>query len=99
MIDYATPLLLALCGIGVAVIGAFFYKIGRSDERNHAKQEYEAENANLRMFINLKETCWKYVGLCDECPYNGMDDEHDDCNCTVQEKIDALARELRIGVN
>lgn len=59
----------------------------------------EAENDKLRTFIGLKETCWKYVGWCDECPYNGVDDEHDDCNCTVQEKIDALAHELRIEVN
>lgn len=61
--------------------------------------QLKAENDKLRMFIDLKETCWKYVGWCNECPYNGMDDEHDDCNCTVQEKIDALARELRIETN
>ena len=56
------------------------------------------ENAKLRTFIDLKETCWKYVGWCDECPYNGVDDEHDDCNCTVREKVSSLARELGIEV-
>lgn len=56
------------------------------------------ENAKLRELIDLKETCWKYVGWCDECPYNGVDDEHDNCICTVQEKIDSLARELGIEV-
>lgn len=56
------------------------------------------ENAKLRTFIDLKETCWKYVGWCNECPYNGVDDEHDDCNCTVREKVNSLARELRIEV-
>lgn len=61
-------------------------------------EELRAENAKLRTFIDLKEACWKYVGWCDECPYNGVDDEHDDCNCTVQEKINSLARELRIEV-
>lgn len=58
-----------------------------------------AENAKLRTLIGLKETCWKYVGWCDECPYNGVDDEHDDCNCTVQERISSLARELGIEVD
>ena len=57
------------------------------------------ENAKLRTFIDLKETCWKYVGWCDECPYSGVDDEHDNCNCTVQEKINSLARELGIEVD
>lgn len=58
----------------------------------------EAENAKLRTFIDLKETCWKYIGWCGECPYNGVDDEHDDCNCTVREKVNSLARELGIEV-
>lgn len=62
-------------------------------------QKYKAENAKLRMFIDLKETCWKYVGWCAECPYNGIDDEHDNCNCTVQEKIESLARELGIEMD
>lgn len=56
----------------------------------------ESENAKLREFIDLRETCWKYIGWCDECPCNGMDDEHDDCNCTVQEKVSSLARELGV---
>lgn len=55
-----------------------------------------AENAKLREFIGLKKTCWKYVGWCDECPYNGVDDENDDCNCTVREKVNSLARELGV---
>lgn len=59
----------------------------------------DAENAKLREFIGLKETCWKYVGWCNECPYNGVDDEHDDCNCTVREKVSSLARELGIEVD
>ena len=63
------------------------------------KRCYMAENAKLRTFIGLKEACWKYVGWCDECPYNGVDDEHDDCNCTVHEKINSLARELEIEVD
>jgi hypothetical protein len=54
--------------------------------------------ARLPMPIGLKESCWKYVGWCDECPYNGVDDEHDNCSCTIQEKIDSLARELGIEV-
>jgi hypothetical protein len=62
-------------------------------------EKLEAENAKLRTFIDLKETCWKYVGWCDECPYNGVDDEHDDCNCTVREKVSSLARELGIEVD
>lgn len=62
-------------------------------------QRANAENAKLRMFIDLKETCLKYVGWCDECPYNGADDEHDDFNCTVQEKINLLARELEVEVD
>ncbi len=59
-------------------------------------QRAHREKAKLRMFIDLKETCWKYVGWCDECPYNGVDDEHDDCNCTVREKVNSLARELGV---
>lgn len=57
-----------------------------------------SENDKLRTFIGLKDTCWKYVGWCDECPYNGVDDENDDCKCTVQERINSLARELGIEV-
>ena len=60
--------------------------------------ELGAENTKLREFIGLKETCWKYVGWCNECPYNGVDDEHGDCNCTVREKVSSLARELGIEV-
>lgn len=56
------------------------------------------ENAKLREFIDLKETCWKYVGWCGACPYNGVDDEHDDCNCTIREKVNSLACELGIEV-
>ena len=55
--------------------------------------------SKLREFIDLKETCWKYIGWCDECPYNGVDDEHDDCNCTVREKVNSLARELGVEVD
>ena len=61
--------------------------------------DMQAENAKLRMLIDLKQTCWKYVGWCSECPYNGLDDEHDDCNCTVREKVNSLARELGIEVD
>lgn len=62
--------------------------------------EFErSENAKLRMLIDLKQTCWKYVGWCSECPYNGLDDEHDDCNCMVREKVNSLARELRVEVD
>ena len=57
-----------------------------------------AENAKLRMFINLKQTCWKYIGWCHSCPYNGIDEDHDDCNCTVWEEANSLARELGIEV-
>ena len=56
------------------------------------------ENAKLREFIDLKETCWKYVGWCDECPYNGVDDKHDDCTCMVREKVNSLASELGVEV-
>lgn len=62
-------------------------------------EQLKAENAKLRMLINLKQTCWKYVGWCSECPYNGLDDEHDDCNCTVREKVNSLARELGVEVD
>lgn len=62
-------------------------------------EQAEAENAKLRMLVDLKQTCWKYVGWCSECPYNGLDDEHDDCNCTVREKVNSLARELGIEMN
>lgn len=68
-----------------------------ADGELHAR-EILAENAKLREFIDLKETCWKYVGWCSECPYNGVDDEHDDCNCTVREKVNSLASELGIEV-
>lgn len=61
-------------------------------------KDLERENAKLRTFIGLKEACWKYVGWCDECPFNGVDDEHDDCNCTVREKVNSLARELGVEV-
>ena len=57
------------------------------------------ENAKLRELIDLKQTCWKYVGWCDECPYNGVDDERDDCNCTVRQKVRSLARELGIEMD
>lgn len=47
MIDYTIPLL-----IWFAIIGAFFYEIGRNDEREHAKQQkYEAENTKLRELV------------------------------------------------
>lgn len=72
-------------------VGTAAYLYGCSD--------LKAENAKLRMFIDLKETCWKYVGWCDECPYNSADDEHDDFSCTVQEKINLLTRELGIEVD
>lgn len=61
-------------------------------------KDLERENAKLREYIDLKETCWKHVGWCAECPYNGVDGEHDNCNCTTQEKIDSLAHELGIEV-
>lgn len=96
MIDYATPLLLTLCGLGFAVIGAFLYEIGRSDERKHIKEEYETKTAKLWEYIYLKEMCWKHVGWCDECPYNGAEYKYDDCICTVQEKVNSLAHELGI---
>ena len=67
-------------------------------EALNSLENMEAENAKLRMLIDLKQTCWKYVGWCSECPYNGLDDEHDDCNCTVREKVNSLARELGIEV-
>lgn len=66
---------------------------------NNVVAARERENAKLRMLIDLKETCWKYVGWCDECPYNGVDDEHGDCNCTVREKVNSLARELGVEVD
>lgn len=77
-----------------------FVVLTREEERRVTERitEILAENAKLREFIDLKETCWKYVGWCDECPYNGIDDEHDNCICTVQENIDSLARELGIEV-
>lgn len=56
----------------------------------------KAENAKLREYIGLRETCWKYVGWCGECPYNGVDEEHDGCNCTILEKVSSLARELGV---
>jgi hypothetical protein len=68
-------------------------------QREADLEDAKAESAKLRTFIDLKETCWKRVGWCDECPYNGVDDEHDDCNCTVQENINLLARELGIEVD
>lgn len=68
-------------------------------EKNGEVLRLVNENAKLRMFIDLKETCWKYVGWCDECPYNGADDAHNDFNCTVQEKINLLAYKLGIKVN
>jgi hypothetical protein len=70
----------------------FLRRYGRTPD------EVMAENAKLRMFIDLKQTCWKYVGWCDACPYNGVDDEHDGCNCTMQERTSSYARELGIGV-
>lgn len=57
------------------------------------------ENARLRLFIDARETCWKYVGWCDKCPYNGADDENDDCWCTLKEMLKSYARELKIEVN
>ena len=66
--------------------------------RDMELERLQNENAKLRTFIGLKEACWKYVGWCGECPYNGVDDEHDDCNCTMQERINSLARELGIEV-
>lgn len=59
----------------------------------------QVENAKLRKLIDLKQTCWKYVGWCSECPHNGLDDEHDDCSCTVREKVNSLARELGVEVD
>lgn len=59
----------------------------------------KAENDKLREYIDLKETCWKYVGWCDECPYNGADNEYNDFNCTMQKKINWLACELGIKVD
>ena len=79
-------------------IHEILYSTDSREELASRIAELEAENAKLREFIDLKETCWKYVGWCDECPYNGVDDEHDNCICTVQEKIDSLARELGIEV-
>lgn len=69
------------------------------DSLGRRNKQLEDENAKLRTFIDLKQTCWKYVGWCSECPYNGLDDEHDDCNCTVREKVNSLARELGIEVD
>lgn len=77
------------------------WKLSAQEEINDFREERNAirtENAKLREFIDLKETCWKYVGWCGECPYNGVDDEHDDCNCTVREKVNSLASELGIEV-
>lgn len=66
MINYTIPLLLTLCGIGFAVIGVFFYEIGRQD----AKQEYEAENAKLRAL--LIDAFEEFVR-----PYGDADDVHE----------------------
>lgn len=57
MIDYATPLLLAICGLGLAVVGAFFYEIGRSDEKQRA--EIERRHAD--------QAHWE-LGSCPQCP-------------------------------
>lgn len=85
MIEYATPLLLTLCMLGLAIAGAFFYAIGCSDEREHAKQEYEAENAKLRKYAKLMH------GHINEC-CNACGER---CICD----IDALTRELGIEVD
>ena len=77
----------------VVVDEKYFYAMVDTSER------LKVENTKLREYINLKEICWKYVGWCDECPYNGADDEHDDFNCMVQEKTNLLACELKIKMD
>lgn len=79
----------------LGVAGGYIIEAAMQEDIDQLK----AENAKLRMLVDLKQTCWKYVGWCSECPYNGLDDEHDDCNCTVREKVNSLARELGIEVD
>lgn len=56
-----------------------------------------SENTKLRMFIDLKQTCWTHVGWCGNCPYNGIDEEHCEVNCTIQDTLNSLSHELNIA--
>lgn len=57
MIDYVTPLLLTVCGLGLAIIGTFFYKIGCSDEKLHAEIER----------LHAEQVYWE-LSNCSSCP-------------------------------
>jgi len=93
MFDFATPLLLALVGLVLAAVGAFFYEIGRSDGRKAAELGYggikhlEAENEALRGFIAAMFVCTSDDADARTCP---LYDEGEPNRCAKERVMEEL---------
>lgn len=53
---------------------------------------------DLTELCSLLATCNHYSCLCEFCPHNGLDFEHDDYNCTLDPRIKQLSSELNINI-
>lgn len=93
MFDFATPLLLALVGLGLAVACGFFYEAGRSDARKAAELGYggikhlESENDDLRGFIAAMFVCASDDADARTCP---LYDEGEPNRCAKERVMEEL---------
>lgn len=59
----------------------------------------EVENAKLRELVRLEHECNHYANLCEFCPHNDIDFEHEDIHCGIEGDIGRLRCELGIEVD
>ena len=59
-------------------------------------EKLQSENAKLRELARLEHECNAHAQLCEFCPHNGIDFEHEDISCDVTDNIERLRSELDV---
>ena len=69
------------------------------DEQDEILRKFadlQSENAKLRELARLEHECNAHAQLCEFCPHNGIDFEHEDISCDVTDNIERLRSELDV---
>lgn len=75
--DFLHPLILALIGLALVIVGAFFYRMERSDGEDRLRYE----NAALRSLVAAMLVCMDDDADARECP---LYDENEPHRCAMK---------------